>query len=227
MTDSPENQLRLQHLVDNYGEDPTNLDNLHEDLKPWVEQSETLGPVLRHPLVVQIFPMWKQANQMYEIRTSQVNDAIAAGEWEKYVWLHERPFRLTMLQSLWDRKMIPLEKLREIFPSVWSDAEPAEEKDWESLFKAVRPCTDADKFPEGELTLYRGSTADDVIQNALAWSLSRDTAVWFARRFSPDEPALWTAKADAKDAYAYITARNEDEINIAYRFLRDVTWTAL
>ena len=59
-----------------------------------------------------------------------------------------------------------------------------------------------------EFTIYRGSKRDDV--DVLSWTLSRETAIKFARRFSGDR--LITAVAKKNDVHAFLARREEQEV---------------
>lgn len=77
---------------------------------------------------------------------------------------------------------------------------------------------------EGCITLYRGESEKSTkLQRALSWTLNRDVAVWFAKRFnSSGIGCVYTANANISKVIAYITDREEDEILIRYRDIKNI-----
>ena len=72
------------------------------------------------------------------------------------------------------------------------------------------------------VTIYRGVTsynADNV--KALSWTLSRETAEWFAHRFDEDG-TVYEAKIDKKHICALFTGRNESEVIVDPKQLKDI-----
>lgn len=198
-----------------FGEDPTNLDKLHPDLKPYLQDSQALGKVLHHPLVVEVFPLWKPANDKYAYKLKAVDEALKADDLEKYVWLHERPYRLDTLTALYQEGSMHLKRFKEAWLTFWSDAEPSDEMYWQWAFEEVAFATDnpkqARKHKGKVVKLYRGTEAGDPL--GLAWSLSEETGKFFARRFTK-RPELVVGEALFDNAYAYITGRSEEEVDI-------------
>lgn len=73
-----------------------------------------------------------------------------------------------------------------------------------------------------ELTVYRGiSIDDDKNIKALSWTLDKEQASWFATRFSRNG-YVYEAKIDKKDIFAFFNDRNEQEIVLNYRKLKDI-----
>lgn len=61
-------------------------------------------------------------------------------------------------------------------------------------------------------TIYRGTEAPDGLGAGFSWTLSRERAVWFARRFDKGEPTLITATVGRARVIAYLAGRGEEEI---------------
>lgn len=72
---------------------------------------------------------------------------------------------------------------------------------------------------EGYITIYRGESEKSTrIQRAISWTLDRNIAVWFAKRFNFSGIGyLYTAKAGINKVIAYLTGREEEEILIRYK----------
>jgi hypothetical protein len=108
---------------------------------------------------------------------------------------------------------------------VWTDSDNIwqEITNWKRLWASGRPgrdvVMDEDErealaaMPD-EITVYRGTTNKKGIRG-LSWTLDRDQAVWFARRYTQiknGNGVLTTGTVQKKDVMAYFTGRNEQEI---------------
>lgn len=71
-----------------------------------------------------------------------------------------------------------------------------------------------------EFIVYRG-LMDKASKNGLSWTLSKETAIWFATRFNK-RGKVYQAIVNKKDILAYISERNEEEIIIDYTKLKDI-----
>ena len=99
-----------------------------------------------------------------------------------------------------------------------------------SAFTSVSPeyLMDEEELREfGELddtiTVYRGVTPHNAKNiKALSWTLDRNTAEWFAHRFG-EEGTVYEAQIDKEHICALFTGRNESEIIVDPRYLRDIT----
>lgn len=72
------------------------------------------------------------------------------------------------------------------------------------------------------LTIYRGVTSHnaDTVE-ALSWSLSRNTADWFAHRFG-EEGRVFEAKIDKENVLALFSVRGEQEVIVDPKHLYDI-----
>lgn len=71
------------------------------------------------------------------------------------------------------------------------------------------------------VTVYRGLNAMEKSEKAMSWSLSIDTAKWFARRFN-NNGDVYQAKVNKQDILTYCDTRNEKEVIVDYRKVYDV-----
>jgi hypothetical protein len=78
------------------------------------------------------------------------------------------------------------------------------------------------KLPQ-EITLYRGYKRGSN-RMGLSWSISKERAIWFAQWFASQEwlPRLVTGRCWKTDVLAYTNCRQEDEIIINPRKIREV-----
>ena len=76
---------------------------------------------------------------------------------------------------------------------------------------------------EDTVTVYRGVTSHNAKNvKALSWTLSYDTADWFAHRFGEDG-TVYEAQIDREHIYAYFNRRNEHEVIVDPKYLMDIT----
>jgi len=78
---------------------------------------------------------------------------------------------------------------------------------------------------DGNLTLYRGeSSKSSNVKRALSWTLDRDKAIWFAKRFNfSGEGYVYNAKTNISHVIAYINDRSEEEILVKYKDVRVIS----
>lgn len=99
-----------------------------------------------------------------------------------------------------------------------------------SLFKVADPevLMDSEELSqlqalEDTVTVYRGvrsSRPGNV--KALSWTLSQDTAQWFANRYSKSG-TVYEAKIDKDHIHALFLGRNESEVIVDPKYLTDIT----
>lgn len=118
--------------------------------------------------------------------------------------------------------------LAELLAYIWVDSEGTSQDPNCSLSQLIEWFTEADKKAlmddedyqvfdtlPSEFSVYRGiSTHGNT--NGLSWTLNRETAEWFAKRFSFDggKGTVIEATAKKEDVLAYFNDRNEQEIVI-------------
>ena len=195
---------------------------LHPDLQPYVHEVDRVGRVLRHPLIYSLPPVaWRWVNASYEEKRKMLATYLAAGEWSRAIFIHERPWRMTRLDEYWMDMPDTIERNAALL-EVWSDTEqpfqfgPVPLR----LFTAARAdrtlyLTDDDAGTKpilrGKLTVFRDTGIGE--KPGIAWTLDRDKAVWFAKRFRDAADAiLITATVDSSKVLAYIVGRGEQEV---------------
>lgn len=198
---------------------------LHPDLRPFLVTT-SVGPMLQHPLIHQLFFGTEMeigwANQAYEQKTVALHNAITTGDWNTAIALHERPYRVDVLARVprtapdyWN--MVATWWCDTEFPSnrgdVWTeilhhpDVHLMMDPDERAVF---------DSLPD-TVTVHRGCGDDSGAGvEGLSWTLSREKAEWFARRFTTDDsPGRVLTRTVPKSVIAaYLARRGEDEIII-------------
>lgn len=64
-------------------------------------------------------------------------------------------------------------------------------------------------------------------RRGLSWSVSKEIAVWFAKRWSHKDARLLTGMARKSDVYMYSNERGEREVVVNPRRVRGITITEL
>lgn len=94
-----------------------------------------------------------------------------------------------------------------------------ESKKWVKNMKLLRTKVVSD----GWLVVYRGEgSKSSSIEDALSWSLDKETAEFFANRFD-ETGVLYQAKVHIDNVLDYIDERNEEEVLVDFQDLTDIT----
>lgn len=210
----------------------TREEELHDDLKPWIVQGGPFGPMLKHPLVQEFLldlSRCARVNLAYTMKREAVADAERKGQWHRWVFLRERPYRPMVLYDLMGR--LRGEEYWELVGEVWVDSENQWEyaDEWYEMLTAdpegrefmsdedvrcVFTLTPEKGGLAPETAIYRGFAHDDAL-NGFSWTLDRARAKWFARRSAwrdGDTPRVATATVRREHVIAYITSRDEQEL---------------
>ena len=212
---------------------------LRAELKPYLGDS-FLGRSLKHPLVFQVGMIFPHlANAMLEEKSKRLRAALQNGDFRTALRLYERPYRLATVGAWADRASreawsgrpdkdgptLRPEQFRELLVSAWINTESPHQFGALPLrlFRKAAAwgiLTDADPLPPGaSLRVYRGGTH----RSGISWTLDAGKAEWFARRFRRDrvETKVWSADARREVILAYLVGRDEEEIVVSPRQLRN------
>lgn len=192
------------------------------ELVPYVEMHPF--PVLRHPLIYSV-PYAEQMNAYlnacFHQKQKAVLDALAQGLHSRYVFLHERPYRLDALADI-AYELSDVEYW-ELARDVYQDSGNVEELSdgWSEILTADRPGRNAfmtaeeiellEEMPQ-ELSIWRGANAREDLEKGFSWSIQRKVAVWFAQRDSTQPAILAQGILQKEKVFAYLHTRNEFEI---------------
>jgi hypothetical protein len=165
-------------------------------------------------------------NKRYEMLKADLEKSLQEEKPFRYVFQHERPYRLNALCDYIEKKTIKGGDYWELLGAVWTDSENIWQNlpIWKRLLRSERPhkfrFMDEDerkalKELPSQLTVYRGCTAG-LNENGLSWTLDKDKAAWFASRFltKSQKPCVHTKTISRKKVFAYLTGRNESEVII-------------
>ncbi len=205
-----------------------------EDLDPELAGCQIpspIGPVIKHPLlfaVPYIPAMNAMINEAFRAKKVAVSEAATERRWDRYLWLHERPYRVYAFARIADQ--LDDATYWERLGRLWTDSENIFEAEALWLRLLSDPARQAnrwllmtdeerahlDELP-ARITVYRGYTHPGR-GNGMSWSLSRDVARRFAFRFTVDTRGRIARREVAKDeVIAYFAGRGEQEIVLAPR----------
>jgi hypothetical protein len=213
-------------------------EELHPDLVPHL-RTGPLGTMLHHPLIINIVqtPMHNaHTNAMYEQKTKALASAAKEGNWAKFVFLHERPYRLEAILSAIEYGIEDDPKTYwGLVGSAWTDSENINESinKWIDLWEACVP-ERVSVMDEAErealqalpqlIRVYRGYGHAEAVEG-LSWTTDEAKARWFAKRFSGyqgSRPHLATGMVDRNDVIAHFLGRNESEIVVLPESVMDI-----
>ncbi len=214
-------------MADRLGEDPMSLDRLVPELRIATEEIKGLGPCLRHPLVYQVpFFSWKLANDTLTHKEQLIIKLTGEEDYERILWLYERPHRLSMLWEWTRAGLVDEDSLRALLPGTWMGTEfPRQYKGVPlRLFRKAGWVTDAEGLerPDYGLTVYRGTIAGSKL--GIAWTKSPAVAAWFATRLAPRNrtPIVYEGWIDGGDVLAVFTSKDEAEVVADPKRIRDI-----
>jgi hypothetical protein len=195
---------------------------LHPDLIPYLNKTSKTGfQVIQHPLVYSVphsDAMNKMVNMRYLDKKEGINKALLEKDFSRYVWSHERPFRLNAFCDIYPN--LDSETYWEMLGSIWTDTENSWQAvdTWEYLWTINIPnrefCMDEkekeiyNSFDE-KIIAYRGGIQKN--KHGLSWTLDIRKAEFFANRFNQNG-IVYEAIIDKENIMAYFAGRNESEI---------------
>lgn len=212
-------------------------EDLHPDLVPWVEESGSFGPMLRHPLVYQV-PLYNAgvANRVFAGKKARIETHAEAGDWHTVVFMHERPYRLKAFIDYctgYDGEtgeILPLteyvnEEYRALAADVWVDSENINQNldEWRALIaqpgdyptglwlgtEDERAAFEALPWDEDDcIQAWRGGVVGD-----WSWTTSISTAQFFSRQSGHP---VRTARINKAECFGYLTRRSENELLVMY-----------
>lgn len=198
------------------------IEALNPDLLPYVENGH-LGPMIRHPLVfaIPLFPgTAAQLNEQLKYKKEYLAKAITEKDWVKTIALIEKPYRIHTTIEL-GPEMDEKSYWNCVLHSWTASENIFEVKDvLKVLFQLPRPLPIwnlmnkdeiivLENLPD-EIEIYRGSNQNDYL--GWSWTLDRDKAKWFARRWNSEVKILVEGKVKKSKVIAYFDCRNESEI---------------
>lgn len=201
---------------------------LHEDLKPFLTTTDFGMKCIHHPLVVSVMHhelLNEHTNKRYEYLKDEVEKCFENGDYDRYVFLHERPYRLNALIDVSEQDNDSREYW-DLVKSVYTDSENIHQNfsDWyeilttksnnkKQLMNSIE--RKALSFMGDEITVYRGYNSKGS-EYGLSWTYDKKIAEFFAKRFvnRGDSGTIAVGKVKKSDVIAYFSCRTEHELII-------------
>jgi hypothetical protein len=161
-----------------------------------------------------------------EWKIEALDKARDADDWSAFIFLHERPYRCSVLDEVIAYQCVDVTKHPQLIREVWVDTENSYQhaQEWNRIFGSLKPAdfnaalTDDEQAARALLPdvfpIYRGYDASHgkAAQVSFSWTLNKDRAQWFASRLDKDEPAVVEATIMKEFAVGPMDGRGEDEI---------------
>lgn len=197
---------------------------LCDELAEHLETADNGMVWVKHPLVISVLftGMAYLLNDQLRGKQAALLEARTRHDWHRFVFLHERPYRVGALLSV--SRFIADFAYWNLVRSVWTDSENiwqwGEEAVRDLLLKrkgrkSVMNSADTSAFLAlpPRFTIYRG-WHEPGTPFGWSWTLRQGQAQWFANRMLPggSEPRVEAFKVLRTDVIALFTERGEDEI---------------
>jgi hypothetical protein len=199
-------------------------EDLHPDLEACVDFGGPM-PLIRHPLLVNYWVPSENAvfNYQYKNALENLKEAEEAKDWPRWISIHAEPFQVDAFAKAGDR--LDDRQYWEFMGDVFTSSEVI----WQQkslvrkLLTAPRPgrdfiMSDVERetlagLPD-TLTVYRGYAFTN--RKGWSWTIDRDKAVWFAKRFAilDGKAMVLDGTCQKSDVIAYFSRREESEILI-------------
>lgn len=224
----PESRQVTEDMFELYAQE-----DLHPALKPYIGQAVGME-VLRHPLVYSVpySPIYnRMINGSYRHKLQMLEQALEQGDVSRYVFLHERPYRVRAFRD-WLAKastdQLSDSEYWSTLADIWADTENSwqDHELWHALFSTERGGREAFMNPDEceawgklptQLEVYRG-TSEEHYGEGFSWTLDESRATWFAKRFHLEDggptstPVVVKGTVRKSDIIGLLLGRNEDEV---------------
>jgi hypothetical protein len=193
------------------------------ELQPYTRKGIVSKTMLHHPLIIEMFLDESRAalvNMRYQTTRKRADEAKAEGKWDRYVFSHERPYRLEAMLEVPPRKLTG-----QLVRQVWVDSENIDEHlaEWRRIWHACPAEMSDDErdalslMPE-HILVYRGARGLRAAKSGLSWTPTKSVALWFANRFQRRDKYLASGRVHRDKVWAYLQDR-EEEIVLNPRFV--------
>lgn len=202
-------------------------EDLHPDLVGCVVKRDGLPTILQHPYVIE-FCYTPQLNAWINYRyvemKATIERMIANKKWDHVMLWIQKPYKFEWLLKLATEYGVEGEELAKLFGDEWAMIENSfqchdeisELIEWHDLWQHRESMMDERELDvyrslPDELTIYRGCREEGKL--GYSWTMDRDTALMFARRFPNDSKRyILTATIHKSEVLMYQAGRSEAEI---------------
>lgn len=211
----------MSELFDLIGKD----EPLHPDLAACIYRRNDWD-ILHHPLLIDVpyHPAMNALhNRRYEHTRERLEKARGERDWGRYIFLHERPYRVPALREAVSNGLEPgSPEYWELVGQVWIDTENVHEefRTWAEIWDHPGSRAVMDEAEQiallalpNMIEVWRGVKRRASVKG-LSWTTNKDKAIWFARRWlgKKETPYLAHGLIMRGDVKAYLLGRGESEI---------------
>ena len=204
------------------------MKSLHPTLASFLVESPISGfKMIHHPYLVDVMFGGSdveiiRANAMFENKRNFIEQALKEKQFAKAVFLCERPYRLEFfIEYLNGQEAVDPNMYWGLLSEIYVDSEGAS-KNIDVWMMLLSECHNNDllmnqddlgfyRSLNNELTIYRGVESLFSKNQSLSWTLSKETATWFANRFERGGIVI-SGTVKKKDIFAAFSGRGESEI---------------
>lgn len=169
-------------------------------------------------------------NQQLRQKKEAITKAVDEHNFPKYIWLHEKPYRL---QALWSiERLLTPDEYWPLFAEVWCNVEnhwqnkdiiPRMVKAKPRRYELIMTDEERDILAQCDdtLTVYRGYQLCNA--KGWSWTFSPSKAEWFAKRFSlSNKWAVAQGQVLRGDVVAFFNRCGENEIVVNPKNVRPI-----
>ncbi len=167
-------------------------------------------PMVRHPLVFSVphsDALNALMNKQLEVRKEAATQMLVEGYYADYVFLHEKPYRFDAFNEVMDK--LSDKEYWKLLGDIWTNSENIWQNlaGWKKLLKSKRggkknfmDKSDLKVFNSlpDTVTVYRGYLPNKN-KHGLSYSLSKERAEWFAKRWHKTGKVVTPASAERKN----------------------------
>lgn len=152
-----------------------------------------------------------------------LND-IKDDDYYKIFMFAPEPFRVIIYEDLYPS--IPDNLKYEIWRNVWIRIDYGgnlfKQEIIDEIFRLKKLANAKNDIPDEDITIYRGANTESTpIYKAISWTTDKTVAEFFANRFG-SLGQIYKAKINKRDIIDIINDRNEHEIIVQYKDLKDI-----
>jgi len=215
------------------GPDSADLpDGIDGELEDYVYEDPVFGLSIQHPLFLWFARITPEVvdliNASFAKKRASADEALRQKNWGRYIYLHERPYRIDAFEDIMDE--LTDQEYWSRLSDIWVDSENIGQQPdrWRNLLLSERGSRESfmteDERAEfaalqPQFTVYRGYSENDQEEFGMSWSTDAGVAEWFARRFAREDDKIFMEEMEVSkdDVFAYLTRRGEEEIILDMR----------
>ena len=153
---------------------------------------------------------------IYKKKKEFIDKALETNNFASYLMLIEGPVDLLLFTNLFSslKGSYKYELLTDLYTEVDYGHSIITKEMWREALKTRTTDNKSGIYGhKEELVIYRGSASESTpVNEAMSWTLSFNTAIFFASRYDTDVVSIYKAKVKRSDVIDYFGGRNEAEV---------------